>query len=57
MHANLFVLFTLAWIGKCVKITQATVFLKEVHTKIIIEGNGVFDLQVQVPKGKKLDFC
>jgi len=49
LYVNLFVPSTLKWTEKNVTVTQTTAYPKEDHTRLTIEGNGRFDLNVRVP--------
>ena len=49
LYVNLYVPSTLKWIEKSITVTQETAFPKEDHTRLIIKGNGRFDLHVRVP--------
>jgi DUF1680 family protein len=49
LYVNLYVPSTLKWTEKNVTIEQITDFPKQDFTKLIIKGNGNFDLKVRVP--------
>ena len=49
LYVNLYVPSTLDWTEKDVKVEQATSFPYEDKTKLTIEGEGEFDLNVRVP--------
>jgi len=49
LYVNLYVPSTLKWAEKNVTVKQETAFPKEDHTRLTIEGNGRFDLNVRVP--------
>ena len=49
LYVNLYVPSTLKWTEKKVTVTQITAFPKEDFTRLIITGNGRFDLNVRVP--------
>ena len=49
LYVNLYVPSTLKWAEKNIKVQQTTVFPKEDQTKLIIGGNGKFELNVRVP--------
>ncbi len=49
LYVNLYVPSTLNWTERNVTVTQETAFPREDHTRLIIEGNGEFDLNVRVP--------
>lgn len=50
LYVNLFVPSTLKWIDKAITLRQETNFPKADHTKLIVEGEGTFDLKIRVPK-------
>jgi DUF1680 family protein len=50
LFVNLFVPSTLNWSERDVKVTQITSFPNEDHTRLIIEGEGSFDVNIRVPK-------
>ncbi len=50
LYVNLYVPSTLKWIEKNVTVTQITAYPKEDHTRLTINGNGEFDLNVRVPQ-------
>ncbi len=50
LYVNLYVPSTLKWTEKNVTVTQTTAYPKEDHTRLTINGNGAFDLNVRVPK-------
>lgn len=50
LYVNLFVSSTLHWTDRNITISQVTSFPKEDHTKLIIDGDGEFELYVRVPK-------
>ncbi|ADQ18925.1 protein of unknown function DUF1680 [Leadbetterella byssophila DSM 17132] len=56
LYVNLFIPSTLNWEEKGIKVVQTTSFPKEDQTKLRIEGNGKFDLQVRVPGWAKKGF-
>jgi DUF1680 family protein len=49
LYVNLYVPSTLSWKEKNVTVTQSTAFPKEDHTRLTINGNGQFDINVRVP--------
>lgn len=49
LYVNLYVASTLKWKEKNVIIEQTTAFPNEDHTKLIINGSGMFDINVRVP--------
>ncbi len=49
LYVNLYVPSTLKWTEKNVTVTQTTAYPKEDHTRLTINGNGEFDLNVRVP--------
>ncbi|QGY42981.1 hypothetical protein GM418_04700 [Maribellus comscasis] len=49
LYINLYVPSTLNWTEKNITVTQTTAFPKEDHTRLIINGNGSFDINVRVP--------
>tara|TARA_R110002033_G_scaffold56090_3_gene105020 strand:- start:145877 stop:148945 length:3069 start_codon:yes stop_codon:yes gene_type:complete len=49
LYVNLYVPSTLKWKEKGVTVEQRTAFPNEDHTRLIIKGNGKFDLNVRVP--------
>lgn len=49
LYVNLFIPSTLNWTERKLKIEQSTDFPKEDHTRLTINGNGKFDLNVRVP--------
>jgi DUF1680 family protein len=56
LYVNLFIPSTLNWEEKGIRVVQTTSFPKEDQTKLSIEGNGKFDLQVRVPGWAKKGF-
>nr|WP_297785453.1 beta-L-arabinofuranosidase domain-containing protein [uncultured Allomuricauda sp.] len=50
LYVNLFVPSTLKWVEKGITLRQETDFPKADHTKLIVEGEGVFDLKIRVPQ-------
>ncbi len=50
LYVNLFVSSTLHWSDRDITISQVTSFPKEDHSKLIINGDGDFDMQIRVPK-------
>lgn len=50
LYVNLFVPSTLKWPEKNVKITQETAFPREDRTRLIVSGNGRFNINVRVPR-------
>ncbi|SMO67792.1 Ig-like domain (group 4) [Gracilimonas mengyeensis] len=50
LYVNLFIPSTLEWTAKDITITQETAFPKADRTKLIIGGNGRFDLNIRIPK-------
>ncbi len=49
LYVNLFVPSTLNWTERNLTVTQETAFPREDRTRLIIEGNGEFDINVRVP--------
>jgi DUF1680 family protein len=49
LYVNLYVPSTLKWTERNVSITQITAFPKEDFTRLIIKGNGNFDLNLRIP--------
>lgn len=49
LYVNLYVPSTLKWAEKNITVQQTTAFPKEDQTKLIIGGNGKFELNVRVP--------
>lgn len=49
LYVNLYVPSTLNWKEKNITIEQTTAFPKEDNTKLMIKGNGKFDIKVRVP--------
>ncbi len=50
LYVNLFVPSTLKWTERDVTVSQVTAFPKEDRTRLTIEGNGTFDINIRVPK-------
>lgn len=50
LYVNLFVPSTLEWPERDITVSQVTAFPKEDRTRLTIEGNGEFDINVRVPK-------
>lgn len=50
LYVNLFVPSTLAWTDKAIILHQETDFPKADHTKLMVEGNGRFDLKIRIPQ-------
>lgn len=49
LYVNLYIPSTLNWTERNVTVTQITSYPKEDHTRLIIKGNGEFDINVRVP--------
>jgi DUF1680 family protein len=49
LYVNLFVPSTLNWLERNVKITQVTSFPKNDETKLIVNGEGEFTVQIRLP--------
>ncbi len=56
LYVNLFVPSTLNWTERNVVIEQTTNFPKEDETKLVINGNGKFDVLIRVPGWAKKGF-
>lgn len=50
LYVNLFVPSTLKWTENGIVLRQETDFPKAEHTKLIVEGEGTFDLKIRVPQ-------